>query len=289
MKPRIIGIIILALAITAYFFKISGAKLLAVIGAILIISPTKHSQEMLKLCIQSIKRWKTIILTALYDAVFWLITAGILFVFIKWESLKSVQAQATIKLTSEALIQTELLQQNVSGLQSFLIYSLIAGLIVITICLAIYTISRALIWTNISKQKLTKKFFLKFLGLNAIWWLIWLPIYFLIGVAAAKAGTKIVILLLFAITAYFTPILHTLFTKKQLIGHSLGHGIAYGITKFYKLIVPITYALIIYIIIYQPFRLLQNTKFYQAATILLVVIYLAWLRTYLYEAIKKFE
>ena len=195
----------------------------------------------------------------------------------------------TTTLTKEAILKPEILGQNIQSLRGFVIHTITGAILLLILCLIIYTISRALIWTSISKTKLTRKFLLKFLGLNSVWWLIWLPVYVLVGTAAAQTGIKASIVVIFIITAYFTPILHTLFTKKQLIGHSLGHGIAYGITKFYKLIVPITYALIIYIIIYQPFRLLQNTKFYQAATILLVVIYLAWLRTYLYEAIKKFE
>lgn len=287
--PRIIGIIAIIASAIAYYLQQQGAITAGILGLILIISPTKHAQEMLQLCIKNFIKWKTILLTALYDAIYWMLIFGAVALFVKWEAFKVKGTQAVATMTKEAILDPALAAQNAQALQGFLIYSIISAIILIIICLIIYTISRGLIWTTIAKIKLTRKFFLKLLALNSLWWLIWLPIYLLFLMAAAKAGTKIGIMTLFFISVYFTPILQILFTKKQKIGYSLSHGIAYGITKIHKLIVPITYAVIIYIIIYQPLRLIQNTIAFKPAAILIVVLYFAWLRTYLYEIIKQFK
>ncbi len=288
--PRIIGIITIAASATAYYFQLNGAIILAILGIILIISPAKHSQEMLHLCIKNFTKWKTILLTALYDAIHWMLIFGAVALFVKWEALKAASAQTAVTMTREAILKPELAAQNAQTLQGFLVYSLIGGIALLIICLIIYTISRGLIWAKIAKIKLTKKFFLKLLALNSLWWLIWLPIYVLIAIGAAKTtGAKEAFAVIFILGIYATPILHTLFTKKQQIGYSLGHGIAYSITKIHKLIVPYTYAFLINIIAYQPLRLIQNTKAFTPIAILFVVLYFAWLRTYLYEIIKQFK
>lgn len=288
--PRIIGIITIIASAIAYYFQLSGTIISGIMGLVLIIAPAKHSQEMLHLCLKTFTKWKTLTLTALYDAIHWSLIFGAVALFVKWEALKAASAQATATLTREAILKPELAAQTANALQGFLTYTLIAGILLLIICLIIYTISRGLIWARIAKIKLTKKFFLKLLVLNSLWWLIWLPIYALIAIGAARTnGAKEAFVVLFILGIYATPILHALFTKKQRIGYSLGHGIAYSITKIHKLIIPYTYAFLINIIAYQPLRLIQNTSAFKPAAILFVVLYFAWLRMYLYEIIKQFK
>lgn len=287
MKTKIAGAIIIIIAIISYFKELQGAIALAILGAILLITPKKHAQENLKLAIKSVKRWKTILLTAAYDAIFWLLTSATLLLALKWVNIEAITAQAKATLTPEGMINPETAAETAKALQNFIIHSIIAGIIILIIILIIYTLSRGLIWTKIAKIKPNKKFFKKFLALNAIWWAIWLPIFIIIGISA-KTNIKSAMTGLFIIGFYLTPIIHTTFTKKQQIKQSLKSTI-YGITRIHKLIIPYTYAFLAYIIIYQAFRLAQSTKYFQTITILFVVIYLAWIRTYLYEVIKQFK
>lgn len=287
MRTRIAGAIIIIISAITYFKELKGAIPLGILGIILLITPTKHAQEMLNLFIKSIKRWKTILLTALYDAIFWLLTSITILLSLKWMNVEAIQAQGKAALTSQGMINPETAAETAKALQKFIIHSIITGIILLIIILIIYTLSRGLIWTKIAKIKPNKKFFKKFLALNAIWWVIWIPIFLLIG-ATAKTNIKSGITGLFIIGFYFTPIIHTAFTKKQQIKQSLKSTV-YGLTRIHKLIMPYTYAFLLYIIIYQPLRILQNTKIYQTITIILLVIYLAWLRTYLYEVIKQFK
>ncbi|VVB81319.1 Uncharacterised protein [uncultured archaeon] len=287
--PRIIGAILLIAGIISNFTIKSGALFLAVIGIILLIAPTKHAQEMLKLCLQTLKQWKTTAKTFIYDLLFWALAGGAMYLFFKWVTLKATKLQATAMITKESILNPDLVAQNAGAIKGFLIYSITGAIISLLVCLLLYTISREMIWTTIAKTKPTKKFFLKFLLLNLIWWAILAVLYILIVSATGKTlYGKITVIILLIAGAYITVIMQALFTKKQQIGHSLGNSIAFSITKIHKLIVPIVYAVIIFAILSQPLRLINNANALAPSAVLMLVWY-AWLRMYLYEIIKKFE
>jgi len=290
--PRIIGIILIIIAALTYFTGKQGTFGLALAGILLIIAPAKHTQEMLDLFIKTFINWKTIIITALYDAIYWLFVFGSAY-FLKWRvdvKVATTQAQAT--LSKEALMQSAAAaSQTAAALQSFVYFIFISAAAALVFSFVIYAISRSFIWTTIAKQKINKKFVLKFVGLNALWWLIWLPIFLiaLIGSKESPETTKQAIGLLLTLSFYFTPIVHTLYMKKHLIGHSLGNGIAWGIAKIHRFIIPYTYIFIAYVILYQVYRIAENTPWIKPASILFVVLFIAWVRTYVYEIVKEFK
>jgi hypothetical protein len=288
--PRIIGTILIIIAALSYFTGAQGAIGLGIAGIILIIAPKKHAQSMFDMLVSTFTKWKTIIITALYDALYWLLLFGAVY-FLQWQlQIKALAAQSNNLITKEAIADPELVTQSASTLQGFVYALIIGGLLAILFSLLIYSISRALIWTTITKQKLNKKFFLKFLTLNSLWWLIWLPVFAIIAVgtqASPDAKGSLVVILLLA--SYFTPILHTLYMQKHLIGYSIGNGIAWGIAKVHRLIVPYTFAFVIYVIAYQLFRIARDTAYVKPASMLFVVLFIAWLRIYLYGIIKDFK
>ena len=289
--PRIIGVILLIIAILARYAGQQGSIGLAAAGILLLIAPSKHAQTMFDRFIQTFQNWKTIIITALYDAVYWLLIFGAVY-FLKWRvELKVAATQASASISREALANPDLTHQTANALQNFVYYLFTSAVITLVFAFVIYTLSRSLIWTTISKQKINKKFVLKFTALNAFWWLIWLPVFliFLIGSKESPATTKQAIGLLLTLVFYFTPIVHTLYMKKRLIGHALGNGIAWGIAKIHRFIIPYTFIFIAYVILYQLYRIAENTPWIKPASILFVVLFIAWVRTYVYEIVKEFN
>jgi hypothetical protein len=147
-----------------------------------------------------------------------------------------------------------------------------------------------MIWTTIANKKPNKQFFKRFLGLNALWWAIWVPLIILMAMATAQTrAIQSGIVSLLVIATYFTPILHTQFISGRKIKQSIGGAFAIGITKIFKLVVPYTFAFILYVILYQLFRFVQNQPktIMFTVSMLFVVLYMSWLRVYLYSVIKK--
>ncbi len=288
--PRIIGILLIIIAALVYFTGLKGWFGLGIAGLILLIASLNYTQKMLDQLIEAVSEWKTLFITALYDAICWLLIFGSVY-FFQWRlQVKSAIAQAGTVLTREAMASPQLTAQNATQLQGFFFFILTSAIILLVFSFLAYSISRGFIWTTIAKQKADKKFFTRWLGLNAIWWIIWTPI-FLIIIFALKGSplTKGAILFIMMIAAYFTPLVQVLFLRTRKIGYSLANGLGWGLSKLHLLIVPYTYAFVIYIIIYQLFRLFQNTTAMRPVSMLFVVLFIAWLRIYLYHIIKQFK
>jgi hypothetical protein len=288
-KPRIIGIILLVIAILVYFTGKTGSIMLSILGALLLIAPTKHANKMFDTYIENYSKLKTVIITALYDAIYWLIIFGGAFFFQYLIQGKIAGAQAAL-VTQQEMMKPEIIGPGADALKNFVIFIFTGGAVFLIFACLIYGISRAFIWSTISKQKPDKKYLLRFIILNAAWWAVWLPLYIIINLALKNdPRVKEAMVVLLFVGYYFTPLVHTLYVKKHQIGYSIGNGIAWGISKIHKLIIPYTYVFITYIILYQIYRLAEQTAWAKPVSILFIIIFIAWVRTYLYDIIKEFK
>lgn len=288
-KPRIIGIILLVIALLVYFIGRQGAIPVAIAGIIIIIAPAKHANKMFDLYIENFSKWKTIIITALYEALYWLVIFGSAYFFQYLVQSKMAVSQGAA-LTREQMMNPELVTQGTAALKEFVTFLFVGGALLVIFSCIIYSISRAFIWATITNQKTNKKYLLKFTLLNIAWWAIWLPLYIILNVGLKndpRVKESMVVLLLFGY--YFSPIVHTIYTKKHLIGQSIGNGIAWGISKVHRFIIPYILIFVTYVILYQLFRLVETTAWAKAVSILFIIIFIAWARTYLYEVIKEFK
>jgi len=287
--PRILGIALIIIAALAAAAG-SGFLALGIAGIILLITPKKYTQQQFDLFTDSFSDWKTILFVAVYDALFWTLFIGAAY-FYRWRFLiKTATAQAQSTLSTQGLLNPALATQTEAALRGWLLFFFIGIGLLLLFTFLIYTLSRTLIWTTIAEQKPTKRFFTKFCALNAVWWLIWLiPALVLIVASTKDPAVGILLLILFVLMAHFTLIAHALFTKTHQIGSSIGHAIAFGIAKIHRFIIPYTFVFVIYLILYQPFRIVQTLPIAQAASMLFVVVYLAWLRTYLYPVVLQLK
>ncbi len=288
--PRLIAIALIAIAILTYYLGKEGAITLGIVGIILIIAPTKHAQEMFDKYFETMKNWKTFVITALYEALHWLFIFGAVY-FLQWRVMtKMAIAQAQSSLTQEGMQNPVLASQTANALEGFVYFIFISAALALLFGFIVYVISRALIWTTITQQKINKKFLIKFTGLNACWWLVWLPLFALLMIGMSKQPySKEAITVMLFIAAYFSPITHTLYMKTHKIGYSIGNGIAWGIARVHRFIVPYSYAFVTYVILYQLYRLAQTTSWIKPVSIVFVILFIAWLRIYIYEIVKEFK
>ncbi|MEM3154317.1 MAG: hypothetical protein QW165_01985 [Candidatus Woesearchaeota archaeon] len=290
--PRIIGGLLIIIAALAYFSKLQGWIGLGIAGIVLLAAKEAYTQKMLDTAITALARWKTLFTTALCDALYWLFVFGAVY-FFQWRlQAKATAAQTAGFVNKEALANPEIAAQSLASLQGFVSYLYIGLLVLFALVFIAYVLSRGYIWTTIARQKADKKFFGQWALLNLGWWAIWLPIFIFMLIGTKNYGTQIAgasIALILGVAAYFTAIMHTLYMQTRKKGYSIANGLGWGLSKLHLLIVPYTYAFVIYIVLYQIFRLFQTTAIMRPISMLFVVLFIAWLRIYLYHVIKQFK
>lgn len=290
-KTRMMGIALLLIAILAYFTKQKGMITIFIASAILLLAPNKHAEKSLDKLILVIKNWKTILMTALYDSIFWAISIAALF-WTQYQIQTKIQNIPTLtNFNKESLANPALAPAQAAGMETFVWYILKIAAILAILIFTAYTISRLFIWITIAKQKLNKKLAIHFSILNLLWWIIWAIPFVLITLAVGKTstGVKETYALLFGLYAYFAPILHTNFMKTHKKSKSIGNAFAWGITKIHKFILPYTYVFVIYFIVYQLFRFIQTTQYLQPVSMIFVVLIISLLRIYIYEIVKEYK
>ena len=209
---RLIGILVLLICIIAYLSEKGGVVLLFIAGLIIMFSSKRTASVSLERLTSSVFNYKVLFITALFDALFWLVVlfAGY---FTHWLLQKKTLAiQSATTFSKQMLTDPNLTSQGAIHLQSFFVLMVASLILLAFFSVVIYTFSRAFIWTAISNKKLNRHFFVKFFGLNVLWVLILSPL-FIFTVASAKtiSQAKPVFMLLFIPLFYFTPIIHVFF------------------------------------------------------------------------------
>jgi len=276
---KIIGAAIIVTATILYSLKLGGV-LLGIAGLIILLAPTKHATESLKKIKKTIN-WK-ILTTAIFEALYWLIIIVITTLYFKILGNKIAKMP---NITPETILNPSTTQTAATSIQGIYYHLIIGSITILVLTFLVYIITRTIIWKIITKQKINKKFILKYLATNAINWIIWLIPVAIFAMASATTKTRGPIILILMAATYFCGILHPMFMKKQKIGYTISHTIATGITQIHKYIVPYTYALLIYGIIIQPIKLIPIIA--TPLSIVTIILFISWLRIYINEITKE--
>lgn len=224
---------------------------------------------------------KKFFVISLYDALF---IASALFIFMLGSSLLGKAASKLIPFASDPF--------GIAGTQVSLLFKAIFVLAIwaVAVFVAIViaqTVFKGLIWTTIMGKRYTKKYFKKLFWVNVIWFLLWL-ITSLIIYYGARASYRVYVqgiyyLLLF----YFTTILYILFTRKNVIKRSISKALSLGVRKVRYFIIPYIYAVVIFVVISQLFRIINPaSKAGMFVGVILTVFFIAWMRLYIYSIAK---
>lgn len=158
----------------------------------------------------------------------------------------------------------------------------------IIIIILIYTLFKGLIYCKTLNKKFSLKYYYKFILLN----LIWLTSCILISYALLRLLPNFYFfLLLLILWAYFTLILYIDFTEKLKIKSAIESLYKIGIMNFHKIITPYLYALAVFIIIALVSMLFIFIPDLLSSILssILLLLFMAWLRFYLADAIKKIQ
>lgn len=283
---KLIGGIVLLIAGLAYFNQQNMFTILlfAIAGLILLLAPS--AKKHFDIFVATFD--KKLLFTALYDFLylaFMMLTAYTSFHFLQ-NKLTSINPDNLNKLNLITPEQTSVMASTVQTILFSLLGTLLA---LILVNLIAYSIFKWLAWTTLTEQKFNKKTLLSFLGLNAAWWALWSIPYLALLLSLRQAALLAWALQpLTALYAYFTIVVHTLFTKQHKIGNSLTMGIALSLSKIHKLIVPYTYIFLVFAMIGWLIRIIPSAYTMPALALYLIFI-VTFTRAYIYKSVKDFK
>jgi hypothetical protein len=294
MNTKLISIAVIITAIAAVFIKIPGSRILGAIGLLLLIlsfTSTKYVADLLTKYFGVFKQYKKIASTIAYDALFWAAMTGLAYAYRAVFEKKILTEYAKTGFSKEAILTDQAMATaTAESLRGIITYT-IGGLITVIILAYIaYTISRYFIWTEISSQKRNKQTFWAYARLTGAWWAILLiPAAIIVGAATKTPAVTPLIAVFALIIIHFTNFLYTNLTKTAKAGHSLTMGIAMGLSKIHRVVVP-------YAILFATWWALStvasivnymNEGVATAVTLLFALTILAISRAYLYTIIKS--
>lgn len=116
-----------------------------------------------------------------------------------------------------------------SAIQGYFYYFLALLIVMIILIIAIWSVSRAMVWKISRKKRLSLKYLLKGMGLGMIWFPIGIIPAILIY-TTLKQGTNLILLLIYmTVFVYYSIIIHLNFSKKEKI--SIIHPIKEASTR----------------------------------------------------------
>lgn len=281
--PRIIGIILIVIAVLAYQTQgRTQVTLLALAGLVLLCSPTRTAQKHWQAFLASLKPGKETMLIMLFDIIFWAALAILTLILANvlqspYEQLKALQ------LGSSATISMIASYNDI--LQGVFTTALITLIIFWMLVVAAYSFSRGLIWLTLLEKPVQRVFFTRFSLLNLIWCTAWiiLTVFFLsTTLPQIAAHTAIIVMVLYA---HLATVLHYSYTKTRALGKSFRDTFGIGLGNAAHFIHPYCYLFIVYVILSQIARVAQGTTAL-IVTFIVFLIFMALYRTYLRNILR---
>ena len=239
-----------------------------------------YCKKTLSIFIHSFKLDTRIAITALIDAIFWLLTT-LTALMAKNHILTQAHTLQLANLSPQGLANQALATNTLSLMRWFFINASIALALTLFIIAILYTLSRGCIWLLLLNKKPSKTYFLGFFKLNLTWWLIWLIPAILTFIGLKPNFVAPILGIEFAIYIHFTTLLHRTYAEKKTLSEVYTTAFHLG-NKVHVFILPYTLAFITYWIFFQLFRFLpqDNTKLLFASALFFLIVFLAWFRNY---------
>jgi len=277
---RIIGLICLITGVILSMVSLGATSvILAFAGlAIFIGGSDKH---FVALRAFKLKKFGYIVL---FDAVFWLVTVGA-----AWLMGRVLNARAeALKLQIDPTSIAANAAAQSSLMKNFFVLMVVLVIVYIVVELIAYTFFRGLIWLTILNKKPPKKFFVRFFGANTVWWLIWfLPALFILG-GLKQEFTMIAFPILFVLYLHLTTLFHYTYVVTKSFKKAIKTAFSTGFGSIHKFIVPYSFVFLMYFVLLHLYLFLPQEGIESfIATLIFVILYLAWYRLYIAEILKQ--
>jgi hypothetical protein len=285
IMPRIIGIVLIVIAalasITQGAFR---AGLLAIVGLILLFSPTAHTRKQWQRFLASFAFTKEFALIILYDVVFWALLAVLSLVLAvtmrgQITSLQSIQL-------GQGLAFSQLPAYN-GIIEHFFTVAIVGLLLYWLLIVASYSLSRGLIWLTLQKKDIQAGFFARFSLLNLLWCTLWLAAGLFLATKVVQPTSAYAVISLSILYVHLATVLHSQYAKTRAFGKSLKDAFGIGLGEIIHFVHPYCYISVIYVILSQLQRLVQDARGALIVAFIIFLVFMAWYRAYLNAVIRS--
>ena len=240
--------------------------------------------------IEQIKRsWKrltprNVTLATLYDLLFYLIVSGTVFIFAGFLNARTRNFDVDVFNTENIAKATEYYQSMLNTLVLLIIIYAIIFIIA-------WAIFKSLIWSELMGRKFNLHHLKNFTILSTIWLVIWGLILFLFPLLIREGLQGAVFLVLLAVFLHTSVVVYILFTKENLLRHSIHKGFSIAFGRIHHFIIPylVIFALYYVVIVNVVFRILMlipAERLVQGISIVITLVYVVWVRSYLIEVVR---
>ena len=280
--PIIVGILSIIIGVVLTITSKSYLFIILVLAGLILLIPVKNHAKKFKLFLKSFKFDKKVWLILLLEAFYWIV----FFLLLKG-------AQNLIETKTKALTLAQFAagtMESFVAVKQVLYFILLVIIMLILLILIFYTLSRYPIWALLLRKKFNRKSFLKFFLLNLLWWLLWIPLAFILITGLKGTLIKNVTIMLIVLYIFMTTKLHYTMLKTNSIKKSYANGIGF-LTLIPKFLQPAACAALVYFILLGILWVVS--KFITTPGILLhailFILFIVWLRYYLKSYIEDFK
>ncbi|MBR9691618.1 hypothetical protein GOV06_02430 [Candidatus Woesearchaeota archaeon] len=247
----------------------------------------KYFKDQLKDFLDSFRLKFSFLQIMLFDLIFY---AAVMPLTYAVASMVNKQGEGinTAMLTQEAIMQAseaELVALT-SQIRGLVVGAIVGFGLLAVITLAVWSLTRGLIYSKLLGKKYTSKYFKKSLLLNLV---LGLGLLLIIPFIAVLVRTQSVFLVYVAFiiilaAAYLVTLTYIQFTKKNAIFNSIGEGFSFGAKALPRLLLPGLLILIVGFLINKITLRLPSSLY---ISLIIFVAYMAWARTYFISETKK--
>jgi hypothetical protein len=281
--PRIIGIILIVIAVLVFKTQAVQAIILGIVGLVLVFTPNKTATKHWNEFIASLRMKKEYALIMLFDAVFWAVLAILAAILVNMMR-GQVQQLKTIPLgTGITLANIDAYNAVFANVFATSITTLITFWLLVVIA---YSLSRGMIWLTLLEKPVSKAFFIRFSLLNLLWCTSWLALELFVMLTITPviaAALAIIFALLFI---HLTTILHYSYTRMREFKKAIGTAFAIGLGNAQKFIHLYCYLFIAYLILQQAQRFAQG-KAGLVVSAIIALAFMAWYRIFMRNTLRS--
>ena len=243
-------------------------------------------------------------LILLYDILFYLFAfLGLYAFYIKFvNSLMLLQGSELFEFASNPSESS--LNATYAVMQKFYLSMIGYSLLLIIFLLVIWSLSRYLIWLNITKKKFNIKTFLKFIPANTLWVMIisiplvimFIPFYNYVQIYGQSTQLptgldilRYILLSTILILFYFTNMMHLAFIRKEKIFSPLWKGFKVGVLNAFPSFVIYLALLVLLYIVDFLIQFLNIGTVGKVLSFLLLLLSFSWIKIFYNSSMKKLD
>jgi hypothetical protein len=285
---RIIGALFIVASVLSFFLQnwaISTTTIMAAIsGIVLLFLRAPYAKKLNTLFTRTFTRRPGLALATLYEFLFWVVFAIVTMVYGLY-ARRTMTKLGLVQLETDALLQPDILANNLTLIQSFFA-QIVGGFIIVVIAVIItYALFSGLVWRTLIGKTLSKKAFKKYLLFSTVWIGSTVILAILLALAFRPEYLRILAPAMFLVFVHLTLIANALLAKNLSVRKTISGTFSKGL-QIHRIVIPYLYVYALYLVAYGVVSL--TTPFPTVLGIasgITTLFFLVWLKLYISQVL----